>query len=221
MFDGLIEAPRQAQNLGVRILRIGVVGQRRDVLVHHREGLVELPSVGVVVTDVVHQAGRVGDPRMLIYGDDALVLGLRLQPPRGHPNHPLVVRVLVEHVVHFGDGGNQLVVGGVLIPLDHELLGGRGVTSGGKRLLLFADLLGRIKADLRQKLVAHREIGINLNRFAQNFDGLFLFYLVEVEVQGFFDQAASLRRLGGQRQSGGDCIGRLRSGWLGEAGNSG
>ncbi len=104
--------------------------------------------------------------RTLVYGDDALVLGLRLQPPRRHPNHPLVVRVLVEHIIHFGDGGNQLVVGGVLVPLDHHLFRGTGVTSGGKCLLLFADLLGGVEADLGQKLVAHGEVGIDLDRLA-------------------------------------------------------
>ncbi len=54
------------------------------------------------------------------------------------------------------------------------------VTSGSKGLLLFAYLLGGIEADLRQILVAHGEIGINLNGFAQNFDGLFLLHAVEI-----------------------------------------
>ena len=105
------------------------------------------------------------------------------------------------------------------IPHDHELLGGGAITSGGVRLLLLADLLGRIKADLRQKLVTHGEIGIDLNRFAQNFDRLFLLHPVEVQVKGRFDQAVRLGRLGGKRKSCGDSIGCLRSGWLCDACN--
>jgi hypothetical protein len=100
----------------------------------------------MVVTVVVYQAGRIGDAGILIDHDGALILSLHRQPPGRHPNHPLVMRVLIEHIVHLHDRGDELVVGRVLRPFDHQLLRGRYMSAVGKCFFLLTDLLRWIKA---------------------------------------------------------------------------
>ena len=110
------------------------------------------------------------------------------------------MRIAAEHIVHFGDGRYQLVIVRVLQPFDDRSLGGTGMTAAGKGFLLLAHLLGRIQAGLRQKLVPHGEIGIDLDRFSQNLNRLLLLDLVKVEVPSLFHQTPNFRGLGRQRQ---------------------
>ena len=120
VLEGGVEVAGHAQDFGVRILRIGQVGKRRDVALHGFEGLGILAALRIAVAQVVQGRGII-----LVDGQRALQRLLRLlvavlphHPVSRQVGQPLVFGKHFQQIVHAGDGGDEIIFLGPGNPLD-------------------------------------------------------------------------------------------------------
>src|SRR5437879_6368329 len=122
MFDSLNETAVHKKYFRIRILWIGILWKRNNVFVHEDKGFVELADGGIGVSRVVHQTRRINHPRVLVNCSGAVILSLLSQPIARKVHNPSVMWILFKRIVHVGNGGNQIVIGCILKPVDNRLL---------------------------------------------------------------------------------------------------
>ena len=163
---------QHAHDFPVGILRIGLIGQGRDVLVHQRRSEARLTAVCVAIRQIVHrrEISRIAF-QQAHQNRFAMFIGCLIgaEPFRGHVGQALVVRIFREQVVHCGNGGHQIAVLGAVHPPDQQLLIGSRVGDKFHGQRTFPLFLFRIGREVTQRGVAQGKLRIGLHGFAKEF----------------------------------------------------
>ena len=119
-----LEVSRHAQQFTVRILRIRLLGQQRDVAIHRRKRLVELAVASLDVSQIVQRRGKilVDRQRLLQQALRLIVAVLSHQPVAREIEQVLVLGIHLQHVVHGRDAAEEVAVLHLGNPGDHQLL---------------------------------------------------------------------------------------------------
>src|ERR1700720_4505775 len=99
---------------------------------------------------------------MFVNCSGAVILSLLRQPIARKIYNPSVMWILSKRIIHVGNGGNQIIIGCILKPLDNRLLSQTSISFRRGGLLLFAYLFGGFEADLRKNFMGHGKIRISL-----------------------------------------------------------
>src|SRR5262249_27188340 len=152
-----------SQYFGPRVLRVGFTWPDLRIVLKSLEGPLELrPGAGVEISDLVQRRGVIR-----INGESAfqqrlafIPATLQDEPAPRLEQQPFVAGIEFQHIVHSGDGGNEIAFFRAGIPLDHQLLTAAGAWSKASGFCPRPNLFLRIRSVEADKKMRHRKVWI-------------------------------------------------------------